>query len=444
MKHRKNYFIKSLCYLTIVLLLTTCNKEETSIKDNWTIVEIDPLKEVSLEEKVNSIFSSPNGRKATQNGIVWDKAIKIVDPRNGKARYTFRYTSDSLNQFSNFILTETKTGLTGFIIIYEPANDWYKNGSDFAKFTGKLLSLDLNGIVTGMSLVKDGRTVKALSGKGGRTNDLPPFPESPGCYELVLSTATGSYFWAQRACGGGGGSSSETGSSSNGGSTSGGSGSGSTGGNDSNYGNNNSGGGTYGGGTNGTGGEEFGDTPIGVYYDWPGSDLGYPKNWWLDDQWLDENFQIDPYDQFKKLTQAEKDLVKQFPQEALKIKKNRDVATQKTISQFNENGHNNKSDAFRHAYFQGLNTYSVGAQLTKLFADAHESETPISLNLEKQMDLHNNEKGIDYGSNCPCDIELLEYYVLEGLVKGELKYLSPLDPSNHIIPGVTQLIPTNQ
>jgi hypothetical protein len=172
---------------------------------------------------------------------------------------------------------------------------------------------------------------------------------------------------------------------------------------------------------------------------WPGSDLGYPKNWWLD-----ENFQIDPYDQFKKLTQAEKDLVKQFPQEALKIKKNRDVATQKTISQFNENGHNNKSDAFRHAYFQGLNTYSVGAQLTKLFADAHESETPISLNLEKQMDLHNNEKGIDYGSNCPCDIELLEYYVLEGLVKGELKYLSPLDPSNLIIPGVTQLIPTNQ
>jgi hypothetical protein len=274
MKHRTNYFIKSLCYLTIVLLLTTCNKEEIIIKDNWTIAEIDPVKEVFLEQKVSSLFSSPNGRKATQNGIVWDKAIKIVDPRNGKARYTFRYTSDSLNQFSNFVLTETKTGLTGFIIVYEPANDWYKNGSDFAKFTGRLLSFDLNGVVTGMSLVKDGKTIQGQSNKSGRTNDLPPFPESPGCYELVLSTATGSYFWVQSACGGGGGSSSSSSGSSSGGvtgggSTSGGSGSGSSGWNDSNYGNNNSGGGLNGGGTNGTGGEGFGDTPIGVYYNRP-------------------------------------------------------------------------------------------------------------------------------------------------------------------------------
>ena len=163
-----------------------------------------------------------------------------------------------------------------------------------------------------------------------------------------------------------------------------------------------------------------------------------------DDSWLDLNFQIDPYDQYKKLTQAEKDLVKKYPQEALIIKKNRDLATQKTISQFNENGRNNKSDAFRHAYFQGLNTYSVGAELTKLFSDAHESETPISLNLEKEMDLFNNSKGISYGSNCPCDVELLVYYIIEGMEKGELKYLSPLDANNLIIPNVTQLIPTNQ
>ena len=439
MNHLTNYFTKSLFYLTAVLLLTTCNKEESSVKSNWTISEIDPVNESFLEEKVNSIFSSSNGRKAIQSVIVWDKAIKIVDPRNGKSRYTFRCSFDSLNQFSNFVLTETKTGLTGFIIVYEPANDWYKNGGDFAKFSGKLLSYDLNGTVTGMSLVQDGRTVKGLSSKGGRTNDLPPFPESPGCYQLILSTHTGLYWWDQRPCGGGG-SSSGTGSSSggvSGGSSTGGeSGSGGAGGNDSNYGNNNSGGGAYGGGVSGIGGEGFQDTPIGVYYNWPGSDLGYPKNWWLDDQWLDENFHLDPYDRFKKLTFAEKQLVKTHPVAALLIDKNKETAFRETERLFpNQIALNDKADAFRHAFFNAMNERDCGKDpislqsLAKKFSDAHESEVPTQLLLEKEMDLWNNSVGQDLGNVMfplfTPDGDLSQS-VINKITAGDLKYLSPI------------------
>jgi hypothetical protein len=191
---------------------------------------------------------------------------------------------------------------------------------------------------------------------------------------------------------------------------------------------------------------------------WLGKDSGYPDQWWLDDAWLDANFRTDPYDQFKKLTKAEKELVKQYPDLAYQISQNRAVAEQATIAKFGSNGLNDKSDAFRHAYFQAINTVSVDKIFAKDFSDAHESETPLAWSLEKQMDLFNNSVGIRYGDALnnfsPQDLINTIYSVLEN---GELRYLSPIDYSDscffgcsanpigtHGITPSTSLIPSNR
>ena len=76
------------------------------------------------------------------------------------------------------------------------------------------------------------------------------------------------------------------------------------------------------------------------------------------------------------LTEAEKVLIALFPIEALKILRNTSKAINATIATFGSNGLNNKSDAFRHAFFQALNVQDVGESITISFAYAHESETP--------------------------------------------------------------------
>jgi hypothetical protein len=88
--------------------------------------------------------------------------------------------------------------------------------------------------------------------------------------------------------------------------------------------------------------------------------------WWEDDRWLDnpENFNLDldqdPNGQYDRLTAEEKVLVKKYPIHAFVISKNKDVAIQETISIFGVNGLNEKSDAFRHAFFNAINMRDLG------------------------------------------------------------------------------------
>jgi hypothetical protein len=93
------------------------------------------------------------------------------------------------------------------------------------------------------------------------------------------------------------------------------------------------------------------------------------------------------YDAWYKLTLQEKILAVGSPTAALLVRRNVQRATEATIQFTNENGHNNKSDAFRHAYFNFLNCRDLGRNLALAFAIAHESEVPLTLNLEKQMDM---------------------------------------------------------
>ena len=200
--------------------------------------------------------------------------------------------------------------------------------------------------------------------------------------------------------------------------------------------------------------------------------------WWENGAWLSDpnNFSIDiDYNgaELKGTNAAERQFIYYHPMEALSINKNADKAILRAQARY-PSGYpyflNDKSDAFRHAYWMALNERDCGVDgngvsLAYQFGVAHESETPTPLLLEKQMDLHNNNWGIDVIYSHPLlydDIDI-ENQVVVYLQNGILKYLKPLDFVNSprydvnvdgipdcstcldgMTPGVTSLIPTNQ
>lgn len=188
--------------------------------------------------------------------------------------------------------------------------------------------------------------------------------------------------------------------------------------------------------------------------------------WWIDDNWLDnpQYFNLDPGDEYKKLTAAEKTLVKQHPTAAFIINQfNKPMATNFTVQKFGTNGLNDKSDAFRHAFFLSLNTLRVGANLSQQFSDAHETEISNQLIKEKQMDLFNNSIGITYGQtqSYPTSTPtMIAEAIYLKVLNGELRYLKPIDltdpnfwgtggisnpnTATHGISASTTLVPTNQ
>jgi|GEM_PF-1541838 len=183
--------------------------------------------------------------------------------------------------------------------------------------------------------------------------------------------------------------------------------------------------------------------------------------WWENATWLSNsnNFNLDinnpggPYDN---LTAAEKILVAIYPVQAYIIKSNVGVAFSVSTATGLTQPHNGKQDAFRHAFFNAINTrdvpprnvpYTSSTQIVRLFSTAHESEVPPNLALEKEMDLWNNEIGITSCQFCYPLItsnESIKDDILFKISHGVLRYLFPLDANENIKPGETQLIPTNQ
>lgn len=166
--------------------------------------------------------------------------------------------------------------------------------------------------------------------------------------------------------------------------------------------------------------------------------------WWMDDTWLNvaSNFNLDitrANNQYDKLTAQEKALIAVFPVQAYVIKQNVQPAFTMSDSRMGTSGGlNDKKDAFRHAFFQAINTrdvparlaptYISGSAIVTLFATAHESEVPSQLNLEKQMDLFNNEVGISYCWNCwTTSNNSIADAIMDKLNNGELKYIKPLN-----------------
>jgi len=128
---------------------------------------------------------------------------------------------------------------------------------------------------------------------------------------------------------------------------------------------------------------------------------------------------------------------------------NAKYALDKAQDLYQNSVHNGNGDAFRHALFSGLNAKVLGVALAKQLGDAHEL-IPNNPLLENQMDLFNNQVGRDQfvylqtqGQVGHFFKEALVINLMQKVQNGELRRLDPLDANSQIIPGVTQLVPTN-
>lgn len=168
---------------------------------------------------------------------------------------------------------------------------------------------------------------------------------------------------------------------------------------------------------------------------YPGMENSWPWLWWEDESWIATNISLNTEAVYRGLTAAEKILIKKYPLSAYRINKNKDIAVTMTVERFGKNGLNDKSDAFRHAFFNAINYRDLGKDpqtlenIAKLFSDAHETEVPQQLSLEKQMDLFNNGVGHQIGnvlfSVLTSNADLANE-VMHMLNQGKLMYLFPV------------------
>jgi len=173
------------------------------------------------------------------------------------------------------------------------------------------------------------------------------------------------------------------------------------------------------------------------------------KVWWDNDSWVESNINVNingcfpmPCD-FKILNAEEKKFCKKYPVSMFFIANNRQVALIATNEEYglptnNTLIHpNNKFNAFIHALFCALNSNNlfIGEERARLFAEAHESDTPPQFQIESVMDGHNNEVGKNIGINN--SLALIIYNVRVAMVQGYLRYLFPLNMSDGCFWGCT-------
>lgn len=127
------------------------------------------------------------------------------------------------------------------------------------------------------------------------------------------------------------------------------------------------------------------------------------------------------YDQFQQLTPQEKQFIQKHPLDALTIKKAKEAAFAETTRRFGRNGHNDKSDAFRHCFWSALLARDIGYANALLFTTAHES-SPTNDPAAKQMDLFNNGVGLHIGRGKGAD-SILSARCMAALASGRLKIL---------------------
>lgn len=154
---------------------------------------------------------------------------------------------------------------------------------------------------------------------------------------------------------------------------------------------------------------------------------GWPPEWWRSNviKW----YQL--RNEWNELSTKEKNIVRWDPQfyKVFYIETNADAATTMTKTIFSGNGKGDKSDAFRHAYWQALNTQDVGVEFTEKWSDAHEYSTPSNeVTNHLYMDIHNNNVGIEVGKNNPdATPDELKMLILDKIKNGELLIIN----SNH-------------
>jgi hypothetical protein len=208
----KRHLIQS--FAILLLLTISCDSNEILKKAiNENISRIDPKDEPQLIEKLNLIFGTDESNKRTtsdKNRIDLKTAIKVIDVKGNKVSYSFGFKDHRSLYFKNFIITESNGSLKGYILHYSLDKNWIKQSKfRLNDFSGTVVGVSLKGDTISYADIVKGKAFpkSTISKTNGRVQGgLPLIPDNSGCYELVYSSATGSYFWLDVVCGQGGGS----------------------------------------------------------------------------------------------------------------------------------------------------------------------------------------------------------------------------------------------
>lgn len=183
---------------------------------------------------------------------------------------------------------------------------------------------------------------------------------------------------------------------------------------------------------------------------YPGKEDGMPFEWWKDNNWIKNNIRLDELHPDEEPNSTEKMLFIAFPTQAAFHIKNSKTALS-TANQLVSDGtftgiHNGKADAFRHTFWNALDSSDFGKVITLLFTTAHEKDSG-NHPLETQMDLHNNTQGALLGTNYGTftSASTIKNAVINMMNNtSNIWYLTPLanHDGNNILPS-TQIKPTN-
>ncbi len=101
------------------------------------------------------------------------------------------------------------------------------------------------------------------------------------------------------------------------------------------------------------------------------------------------------------LNECENALIKKYPTALVRLVASNKLTELITEKNFGGNGHNDCSDAYRHAMFNATNAFYLGPDIAKEFGDAHECANSDDQYYEGVMDLHNNAIGISVFNSTP-------------------------------------------
>jgi hypothetical protein len=121
------------------------------------------------------------------------------------------------------------------------------------------------------------------------------------------------------------------------------------------------------------------------------------------------------------LNLAEKSYLKRHAYKSYIVNEMHKKAVNETKRRFGFNGHNDRSDAFRHCYWAALIARKYGYHESLKFTVRHEMgpRNPIA---EKNMDIYNNKVGAQIGRDGFAESDISQR-CFEALNKGELKFL---------------------
>jgi hypothetical protein len=126
--------------------------------------------------------------------------------------------------------------------------------------------------------------------------------------------------------------------------------------------------------------------------------------------------------QGRQFNDEEEELIKKHPFKVYALKDTPGLAESETFDRFGYQGEDDKSDAFRHAYWNALMAKRKGKDFAEDLATAHEVSSDRYL--PKEMDLHNNKIGREIGEiyKDRSDSEIADAIMLQ-LNNGKLWYI---------------------